>query len=143
MPAVIVPLNAEPDTIAALAEMLIEVVANGGSVSFMHPLAPADATAFWTRSLAAAAAGERIVLGAFEDDGLVASVRRDDTRCDALSGLNLSLWNKNLLTDSGAFCRCIFGNSRNEADHLARDDVQRFIDGRHKGCDRIAQSFLQ
>jgi ribosomal protein S18 acetylase RimI-like enzyme len=74
MPAVIVPLKAEPETVAALAEMLIEVVANGGSVSFMHPLSQTDARAFWTQSLAAAEAGERIVLGAFENDRLVASV---------------------------------------------------------------------
>jgi len=39
-------------------------VANGGSVSFMHPLAPDVAAAFWARSLAAADAGERVVLGA-------------------------------------------------------------------------------
>jgi ribosomal protein S18 acetylase RimI-like enzyme len=60
----IAPLTSAPDTVAALAEILIEVVANGGSVSFMHPLAPEAAAAFWTRSLAAADAGERIVLGA-------------------------------------------------------------------------------
>jgi len=40
----------------------------------MHPLSSPDAEAFWRRSLAAAEAGERIVLGAFEDDRLVASV---------------------------------------------------------------------
>ncbi len=74
MAAVIAPLTAEPNTITALSEMLVEVVANGGSVSFMHPLPLADAIAFWSRSLAAAAAGERVVLGAFEDDRLVASV---------------------------------------------------------------------
>jgi len=74
MATVIAPLTAEPETIAALAEMLVEVVANGGSVSFMHPLPLADAAAFWTRSLAAAQAGERIVLGAYEDGRLVASV---------------------------------------------------------------------
>ena len=60
----IAPLTLAPDTVAALAEILIEVVANGGSVSFMHPLSPEDATAFWSRSLAAADAGRRIVLGA-------------------------------------------------------------------------------
>jgi ribosomal protein S18 acetylase RimI-like enzyme len=74
MAAVIAPLEAKPETVAALAELLIEVVANGGSVSFMHPLSTADAIAFWTRSLAAAEAGERIVLGAFEDGRLVSSV---------------------------------------------------------------------
>ena len=51
-----------------LSEILIEVVANGGSVSFMHPLAPEVADAFWEGSLAAAARGERIVLGAFDGE---------------------------------------------------------------------------
>jgi GNAT superfamily N-acetyltransferase len=60
----ITPLTLAPDTVAALAAILIEVVANGGSVSFMHPLSPADAEAFWTRSLGAADEGRRIVLGA-------------------------------------------------------------------------------
>ena len=31
-------LKSSPDTCATLSEMLIEAVANGGSVSFMHPL---------------------------------------------------------------------------------------------------------
>jgi ribosomal protein S18 acetylase RimI-like enzyme len=50
------------------------VVANGGSVSFMHPLTIEVADAFWERSLAAAARGERIVLGAFDDERLVGTV---------------------------------------------------------------------
>jgi ribosomal protein S18 acetylase RimI-like enzyme len=57
-------LASSPETIAALSDILVEVVANGGSVSFMHPLAPAVAVDFWTRSLAAADAGKRVVLGA-------------------------------------------------------------------------------
>jgi len=67
-------LSSDQATIAALSEMLVEVVAAGGSVSFMHPLAPEVAAAFWTRSLAAADAGERVVLGAFEAGVLVATV---------------------------------------------------------------------
>jgi ribosomal protein S18 acetylase RimI-like enzyme len=63
-PYEITPLAASPAVISALSETLIEVVANGGSVSFMHPLAPEVAQAFWGRSLAAAATGERVVLGA-------------------------------------------------------------------------------
>ena len=31
-------LNSSPDICAMLSEMLVEAVANGGSVSFMHPL---------------------------------------------------------------------------------------------------------
>ncbi len=58
----------------ALSAILIEAVASGGSVSFMHPLPVAAADAFWDRSLAAAARGERIVLGAFDGETLVGTV---------------------------------------------------------------------
>src|SRR5688572_12628697 len=70
----IVELHSSPETVAALADLLIETVAHGGSVSFMHPLAPEVAAGFWRRSLAAADAGERVVLGAIEDGILVATV---------------------------------------------------------------------
>ncbi len=70
----IVPLTASPQIRAALSELVVEVVANGGSVGFMHPLALEAADAFWERSLAAAARGERIVLGAFEGESLAATV---------------------------------------------------------------------
>ena len=70
----IVPLRPTPETIAALADTLAETVAAGGSVSFMHPLAPEAARAFWTQSLAAAEAGGRVVLGALEDGELVGTV---------------------------------------------------------------------
>jgi ribosomal protein S18 acetylase RimI-like enzyme len=70
----IAPVAASPRNLEALAEILIEVVANGGSVSFMHPLAPERARTFWADALAAAACGERIVLGAFEDGHLVGTV---------------------------------------------------------------------
>ncbi len=66
----IAPLHATPDTLAALTEILVEAVAAGASVSFMHPLAPADADAFWTASLAA----NRIVLGATDGGALVGTV---------------------------------------------------------------------
>src|SRR5438067_490376 len=70
----IAPLNASPGIRGALSEILIEVVATGGSVSFMHPLAFDVADRFWAGSLAAAARGERIVLGAFDDESLVGTV---------------------------------------------------------------------
>ena len=38
------PLATSPSLLAALSEMLIETVAHGGSVGFMHPLARADAS---------------------------------------------------------------------------------------------------
>ena len=70
----VVALRSSPEIIAALAEILIETVAAGGSVSFMHPLAPDVAAAFWTHSLAAADAGERVVLGAMQDEQLLGTV---------------------------------------------------------------------
>jgi ribosomal protein S18 acetylase RimI-like enzyme len=68
------PLAALPDTVEQLTEMLVETVAAGGSVSFMHPLAPEVAAAFWRKSLASAERGERVVLGAFDGEDLVATV---------------------------------------------------------------------
>ena len=73
-PIRIVPLTATPDVCAALSEMLVETVAHGGSVSFMHPLPLAAAEAFWRGSLDAAARDERIVLGAFDGDNLIGTV---------------------------------------------------------------------
>jgi ribosomal protein S18 acetylase RimI-like enzyme len=70
----IAPLYDSPQIRGMLSEILVEVVANGGSVSFMHPLAIEVADAFWKRSLAAAARGERIILGAFDNDCMVGTV---------------------------------------------------------------------
>lgn len=70
----IAALRASPAVYAALSEMLIEIVAHGGSVSFMHPLAPEAADAFWHDSLAVAERGERIVFGAFDGETLVGTV---------------------------------------------------------------------
>lgn len=63
------PLGEAAATLDQLADILVEVVADGGSVSFMHPLAPEVARAFWAGSLASAARGERIVLGAWDGGG--------------------------------------------------------------------------
>jgi ribosomal protein S18 acetylase RimI-like enzyme len=54
--------------------MLIETVAGGGSVSFMHPLRPEAADAFWNNALAAAGRDERIILGAWDGDVLAGTV---------------------------------------------------------------------
>lgn len=67
-------LSASPNISEALGTMLTDVVANGGLVGFMHPLAPERARAFWDAALAAAARGERIMLGAFDGAQLVATV---------------------------------------------------------------------
>ena len=68
------PLSASPAVVASLGEILVEVVANGGSVSFMHPLAPEAARAFWDGALAAAGRGERVVLGAWDGEVLAGTV---------------------------------------------------------------------
>jgi len=68
------PLSPSLEFRASLSEMLIEAVAHGGSVSFMHPLPPQIADAFWEKSFAAAARGERIMLGAFDGNQLVGTV---------------------------------------------------------------------
>ncbi len=67
-PIRVAPLAAAPAVCEALCDMLIETVAGGGSVSFMHPLDRGTARAFWDESLAAAARGERIVLGAWDGE---------------------------------------------------------------------------
>src|SRR5258708_29220984 len=67
-------LNASPDIREALSEILVETVANGGSVSFMHPLAVEVAHTFWSGSLAAGAPGERVVVGALGDESLIRKV---------------------------------------------------------------------
>ena len=70
-------LTADPAVIASLSDILIEAVAQGGSVSFMHPLAVEVAEGFWTESLARAESGGRIVLGAWDGNALVGTVTLD------------------------------------------------------------------
>jgi ribosomal protein S18 acetylase RimI-like enzyme len=62
------------ETREMLVDLLIETVAAGGSVSFMHPLARETAGAFWNTSLLAAAKGERLVLGAWDGEILIRTV---------------------------------------------------------------------
>jgi ribosomal protein S18 acetylase RimI-like enzyme len=70
----IAPLTASPDVLRALSEILVEAVASGGSVSFMHPLALEAADSFWRGSLASAERDERVILGAFDGERLVGTV---------------------------------------------------------------------
>lgn len=62
------------DIVEELADLIIEVVANGGSVSFMHPLSKKAAMAFWETALKSADRGERIVLGARGNGKLISTV---------------------------------------------------------------------
>jgi len=60
------------NVLPALADILIDCVAGGASVSFMWPLPRDKALAFWRGVLDSAARGERIVLVARDDDGAIA-----------------------------------------------------------------------
>lgn len=68
------PLEYSQETLEALSSLLVETVAQGGSVGFMHPLTLGDAAAFWKGALEGAARGERIILGALKGDELIATV---------------------------------------------------------------------
>ena len=61
--------------IEALADLLIDSIDGGASVSFMHPLAPAKARTFWRRVAAGVTAGHRALLVAEDDSGIVGTVQ--------------------------------------------------------------------
>jgi len=61
--------------IAELAAVLIDCVAGGASVSFMHPLSHDRAVAFWRRVAQGVVAGERVLLVAEDVDGLCGTVQ--------------------------------------------------------------------
>ncbi len=67
-------LSDSPETCELLSEILVEAVACGGSVSYLHPLDTETAKAFWKDALAAATRDERIVLGAWDGEALVGTV---------------------------------------------------------------------
>jgi ribosomal protein S18 acetylase RimI-like enzyme len=73
----IAPLKPDRPTVAGLCDLLIEAVADGASVSFMHPLSTDLARSFWDDSLARAAKGQRIVFGAREAGAIVGTVTLD------------------------------------------------------------------
>ena len=61
--------------VAALADLLIDCVDGGASVSFMHPLTAERAQAFWRNVAAGVAAGERVLLVAEDAEGIVGTVQ--------------------------------------------------------------------
>ena len=67
--------SVEDAQIEALADVLIDCVDGDASASFMYPLAPAKAQAFWRRVAAGVAAGERALLVAEDDTGIVGTVQ--------------------------------------------------------------------
>src|SRR6476469_5968650 len=58
-----------------LADVLIDCVEGGASVSFMHPLTRDRAVAFWRRVAQGVAAGERALLVAEDGQGLCGTVQ--------------------------------------------------------------------
>lgn len=68
-----------PDEVKAgltsLAEILIDAVASGASVSFLEPFSLAMATDFWAQLLPAVRRGQILVLGALQEDRLVGTVQ--------------------------------------------------------------------
>lgn len=59
----------------ALADLLIDCVDGGASVSFMQPLTRERALAFWRQVGDGAARGERVLLVAEDDSGLLGTVQ--------------------------------------------------------------------
>lgn len=59
----------------ALAEVLIDCVAGGASVSFMHPLSKEKALAFWRVAAEGVASGERALLVVEDDGGIAGTVQ--------------------------------------------------------------------
>lgn len=57
--------------VPALAELLVDCVEGGASVSFMHPLTAEKATRFWRTVADGVVRGERVLLVAQDDDGQV------------------------------------------------------------------------
>ena len=81
------PANPSPDAaihrltvvddgqVRGLAELLVDCVADDASVGFMYPLAPEKALAFWRRIADGVAAGQRALLVAEDEIGIVGTVQ--------------------------------------------------------------------
>jgi GNAT superfamily N-acetyltransferase len=67
--------SVDASQIAGLADVLIDCVEGDASASFMHPLAREKARAFWSLVADGVAAGERALLIAEDDDGIVGTVQ--------------------------------------------------------------------
>jgi len=68
-------LAVDEGQIAQLADVLIDCVEGGASVSFMHPLTPERAIEFWRGVARGVAAGERALLVAEDSHGLCGTVQ--------------------------------------------------------------------
>ena len=61
--------------VSALAEVLVDCVEEGASVSFMAPLSESEARTFFEQVLTGVEGGHRILLAAFSDSKLVGTVQ--------------------------------------------------------------------
>jgi len=61
--------------IRGLSDVLIDCVEGGASVSFMLPMTRAKAETFWRNAAAGVARGERVVLSAEDETGIVGTVQ--------------------------------------------------------------------
>jgi GNAT superfamily N-acetyltransferase len=61
--------------IQGLSDVLIDCVEGGASVSFMLPMTRAKAETFWRNAAAGVARGERVVLSAEDETGIVGTVQ--------------------------------------------------------------------
>jgi ribosomal protein S18 acetylase RimI-like enzyme len=61
--------------IEGLSDVLIDCVEGGASVSFMLPMTRAKAETFWRNAAAGVARGERVVLSAEDETGIVGTVQ--------------------------------------------------------------------
>jgi GNAT superfamily N-acetyltransferase len=61
--------------IAGLSDVLIDCVEGGASVSFMLPLARGRAEAFWREVASSVERGERVVIAAEDEEGIVGTVQ--------------------------------------------------------------------
>jgi len=67
--------KANESELRSLAELLMDCVEGGASVSFMSPLSPEHALAFWRRAIDSAAKGERVLLVAEDEGGILGTVQ--------------------------------------------------------------------
>jgi GNAT superfamily N-acetyltransferase len=65
----------EHEHVNALADVLIDCVEGGASVSFMHPLTRERAVAFWQMVATGVRSGDRVVIVAEDADGLCGTVQ--------------------------------------------------------------------
>jgi GNAT superfamily N-acetyltransferase len=65
----------DDEQVAALADVLIDAIVGDAGVSFLHPLDPVRAQAFWRDVADDVAAGRRALLIAEDDGGVVGTVQ--------------------------------------------------------------------